>query len=107
MQSKGTANMLQEVSDGSFWSSLSRRVPISELTFTDQARIGIGLAVRDMAEASGLPVAQVIAAVSGEVYAREDQGVLVIALRLPDKCDLFVEIPPGQWNFRRAGLERH
>lgn len=86
----------------------SVRITLSQVTLTKQARISLGMAVREVAAEFGLDGRALAKSLSGEIYWRMDEDSLIFVLRSEELgADMFVQIPEDHWSFKNGNRRLH
>lgn len=81
----------------------AHKVYLTDVSFSDNAKYTIGLAVKDIASQLGLFDHEITKRLTGEMYWLEESEDLVIIFAVPEiNADMLVEIPRGHWWFRDA-----
>ena len=79
----------------------SVRIKLSQVRLTNDARVTLGLAVKEIAAEFGLDAKAMTRHLSGEIYWRMDEDSLVFVLHCEElDADMFVNIPEGHWSFK-------
>jgi len=80
----------------------STQVSPTEITITENARITIGMAAKEIASQVGIPEHEIKSKLYGEMHWLEPSGRLMVILRT-EEADMFVEIPEEHWEFKDKG----
>ena len=81
----------------------AHRVTLADVSFSDNAKYTIGLAVKDIASQLGMFDHEITRRLVGEIYWLEESEDLIILFPVPEiGADMLVEIPSGHWWFKDA-----